>query len=428
MKIKEIIAQKVISDPIRGIIDIRPMLPLIKHNYHFQSLNYKYQLGLAYLIFPSATHTRRAHSFGSYEATVQSTKRLEELGMINKDEGKALCAFALLHDIGHLPFSHVTEALVPFSHDEHGVKIIESMKRQIEEIGVNFKLFKAIFEHKNPLYLIVHDKNLGTEKLDYLKRDGFYTILGHPPGIQYLQRHIYFIKNDLAINEKAIDNARDIQDFYVKMFKGVYFRKASIIAQRMMQKMIYRLIVTKEILIKKLITLNDFQLLSRLDQSKDKVTKHLYKLLMERRLFKEAVVIRYKNFVFAENIAGKSIKVLGIDNKIMKKIIKSPKLMQKNQKSLQRLEDAIARLLRIKSQDVLVVPIMNPERFKTKDIKILTSGYKISSLKHEHPAHFLDMKETARAYAALRICTQEQYRSKMARYGEEIKDLIIDFL
>jgi len=112
----------------------------------------------------------------------------------------------------------------------------------------------------------------------------------------------------------------------------------------------------------------------------------------------------------------------------MKKIIKSPKLMQKSPKSLQELEEAIAKLIKIKSQDVLVVPIMNPERFKTKDIKILTSGQNISSLKREHPAHFLDMQETAKSYAALRVCTQEQYRKKMAHAGEEIKDLIIDFL
>ena len=425
---RHIISEKIISDPIKGIINIRPILPIIEQNRRFESLNYKYQLGLAYLIFPSATHTRRAHSFGAYWTTIQSTTRLVELGMINDEEAKALCAFALLHDIGHFPFSHITEALVPFDHDEYGRKIVPEMKGQIEKSGVNFNLFKSIFDHKNPLYLIVHDKNLGTEKLDYLERDGYFTILSRPPGIQYLQRHVYFLENDLIIDEKVIDHARDIQDFYIKMYKGVYLRKGALIAQRMMQKLVYEAIIARDISVKGLVDLNDFQLLGILSRSKSQTVKYLFDLLMKRSLFREAIVLRYKNFVFAEKIGDKSIKVLGIEDEKMNKINSSEKLSEKNQKQLKILEESIARLLKIKSQDVLVAPMLNPGKFKTKDIKILTSNQKISSLKKDHPAHFLDIEETIKTYAAFRICTQEKYREKMAKKGEEIKELILNFI
>ena len=425
---RHIISEKIVSDPIKGIIDIRPVLPLIEHNRQFGSLNYKYQLGLAYLIFPSATHSRCAHSFGAYETTIQSTKRLEELGMINHEEAKALSAFALLHDIGHFPFSHVTEALVPFSHDDYGIKIVSAMQKQIETAGINFKLFKSIFEHKNPLYLVVHDKNLGTEKLDYLERDGFYTILSRPPGIQYLQRHVYFIENDLVIDEKVIDHARDIQDFYIKMYKGVYLRKGALIAQRMMQKLTYHAILANDLTVKELVDLNDFQLFGVFHRSKNPTVKYLYNLLMERRLFKEAVVLRYKDFVFAEKVGDKSIKVLGIDDEKMNKINNSPKTNEKNQKSLMKLEEEIAKMIKIKSQDVLVAPMLNPEKFKTKDIKILTSTHKISSLRKDHPAHFLDIEETIKTYAAFRVCTQEKYREKIAQNAEAIKELILGFV
>lgn len=425
---RHIISEKIISDPIKGIIDIRPVLPIIEHNLRFESLNYKYQLGLAYLIFPSATHTRRAHSFGAYETTVQSTKRLKELGMLNNEESKALCAFALLHDIGHFPFSHTTEVLAPFTHDEYGIKIISSMKKQVEDAGVDFKLFKSIFEHKNPLYLIVHDKNLGTEKLDYLERDGFYTILSRPPGIQYLQRHVYFIENDLVVDEKVIDHTRDIQDFYIKMYKGVYLRKGSLIAQRIMQKLTYQTFLAKELTVKELMDMNDFQLLSIFSKSKDATVRYLYNLLMKRMLFKEAVVLRFKDFVFAEKVGDKSIKVIGIEDQKMSKINNSPAMNEKNQKSLKKLEELIAQVVGIKSRDVLVAPMLNPDKFKTKDVKILTSAKKISSLKEDHPAHFLDLEETIKTYAALRICTQEKYREKMAQKSEAIKELILDFV
>src|SRR5580704_17085250 len=103
-------SSKVIADPIYGIIDIRPVLPMVEAP-EFQALGDKRQLGMSYLVFPSATHTRKAHSIGAYHATRQLMEHWLRLGFVNRGEADALAAYALYHDIRHPAFSYVTEPL-----------------------------------------------------------------------------------------------------------------------------------------------------------------------------------------------------------------------------------------------------------------------------------------------------------------------------
>src|SRR5581483_10209986 len=119
---------------------------------------------------------------------------------------------------------------------------IRRRRREIEACGIDFKLVESFAAHKNPLHVAVSDKNLGMEKLDYLERDGLLTILSRPFGVDDLRAQIYFVDARLAIVEKAVDNAIEVQNYYLKIYKNVYLRKASAIAQRMMQKMVYHLI------------------------------------------------------------------------------------------------------------------------------------------------------------------------------------------
>src|SRR5438445_364940 len=109
---KKIRSPKVVVDPIYGIIDIRPVLAMVETE-EFQALGDKRQLGMSYLTFPSATHSRKAHSLGSYHATRKLVDKWIAYGFIDKREGDALAGYALYHDIGHPAFSHVTEPLCP---------------------------------------------------------------------------------------------------------------------------------------------------------------------------------------------------------------------------------------------------------------------------------------------------------------------------
>lgn len=421
---QKIIAPKLVSDPIWGMINIRPVLPIIE-TPEFQQLGYKYQLGMTFLIFPSATHTRKAHSLGAYQATKDLCRRWLEFKMITRAEAEAVAVYALLHDIGHYPFSHVTEPFFSTSHDDKGIGIVESLKNQIEKCGIDFALVKSLANHTNPLYLAVHDKNLGMEKLDYLERDGRSTITDRPPGINYLRPYIYWVNKQVTIDEKAIDVAKDAQDFYAKMFKNVYLRKASVIGQRHFQKAVYLLLKSGEVNLAELGEMNDFELLGRLSITKDQKVKELFTALKNRDLFREGVVFRYRDFVHAERVASKHITVMGMEDEIMQKLADSRVLSDRNQSALLNVEAKIAATLSLKTNDILLVTVVSPDRFQTQDIAILRSNGKISSLKKDYPNHFSDLAETARSYMALRVCSKEKHREKLAKNSKLIKKIIL---
>src|SRR6185295_11188206 len=94
---------KIVSDPISGIIDIGPVLPLIETR-EFQALADKRQLSLTHFVYRAATHTRFNHSLGAYHATKELMERWFRLGMVTEAERDAVSVYALLHDIGHGAF------------------------------------------------------------------------------------------------------------------------------------------------------------------------------------------------------------------------------------------------------------------------------------------------------------------------------------
>jgi uncharacterized protein len=422
---------KVIADPIYGIIDIRPVLPMVDTR-EFQALDDKRQLGMSYLTFPSATHTRKAHSLGSYHATRELTDRWLKHGFINRREADALAAFALYHDIGHPPFSHVTEPLCswPLGLEHIGkmsvnaalsFNIIRQRKDAIQACGVDFKLVENLAAHKNPLHLVVSDKNLGMEKLDYLERDGLYTILSRPVGVDYLRTQLYFINGELAIDEKAVDNAIEVQNYYLKIYKNVYLRKTSAVAQRMVQKMVYHLIASGELSAHELVELTDSELIGMMRSSKNDIVRELYQLLRTRDLFREAIVIRPENFERTGTRIGKHVTVFGAKRSTIQQLNKNPMLHTDNQVDLEKLEYEIAAIAGIPSAAVLIVPISSTNRFEAQDIKMYSGPFprrghktKLTSLKALYPAHFKNIEEVAQSYLAFRVCTTEQYRKRLS--------------
>ncbi len=405
---------KVVTDPICGVIDIGSVLPMVE-TPEFQALADKRQLGMTYLVFRSAMHTRFSHCLGAYHATGALADRWLLRGFINRTERTALAAYALYHDIGHPAFSHVTEDFCALDDDEMSLLLIQKrLKSAIEACGVDHALMVSLANHQNPLYLAVHDKNVGMEKLDYLERDGFYTTLSRPPGVAYLRNYLYFIDGKVAIDEKVVEHAIDAQIFYMKMYKGVYLRKSLVIAQRMFHKIVYHLILAGELSSENLPHMTDSELLGMMFFSRDPIAQILYGFLRERNLFREAIVIRPEQFAHETRINDKPITVFGIPQTEMNQLVASPALQKKNHPQMEDLEDKIADVVGIPRGDVLVVPVFNPERFQAKDITIYGSDKKLHSLRERRPAHFAGMEETARSYSALRICTRPEYRKLLS--------------
>lgn len=425
--------QKIISDPILGLIDVRDVLPMIDIG-QFQSLAFKYQLGLAFLLFPSATHSRKQHCLGAYQRTKDITRCWAEAGMINKDQAKAVMAYALYHDIGHGPFSHTVEPLFDLlpgaekirlrADDAMGIEIVSGLKKEVEASGVDFKAFMKIFRHEDPLYLAVHDKNLGAEKFDYLTRDAFYTIK-EMPGVDYLSRYIYFVDNQVVVDEKVIDQAKAIQDFYNKMSKHVYLRKKSAILQRLIQKMAYELL--KEGMgVREIWGLTDFGLLGRFEISPNPLIKNYYNRLMSGQFPKTAIEFKQEQFVqLDEQRRDKSLHTFGLPEDVLNKIISNKEVS--SLKLLADFEKGIAELAGIPEDSVIVVPPMSHHRFTPEDVKVYGRDGSIAFLSDFYPRHFAAMVEYGKSHHLLRICAFPEYRDKLDNNAEKIKDYLLTF-
>lgn len=421
---------KLVYDPLWGLIDITRWLPMID-TPEFQALGFKYQLGVTSLLFPAATHTRKQHSLGALKRTQDLAKHWLQKGFINSEEAELVTAYALWHDIGHGPFSHVVEAVTAElwkrNHDENGALIINRLKNAVEKADIDFKKFKELFDHTNPLYLAVHDKNLGAEKLDYLSRDAAFTI-GERPGVEYLAQHTYFIDNKIMIDEKAIENAKALQDFYVKMYKIVYLRKNSAIAQRMVQRMTYGLLQHENLTEEEFWALTDFGLMGLLENTTRDSVREQMQLLMRRELPKTAIALKIDKFAEIERRKDKAQTIFGISESQVEALLKHEAFSKPSH--LRKLEKEIEKMTGLPKRSVLIVPSSSSERFVAKDIDIYVHGGSNAKLSDYFAEHFHAMEEEGKSYSTVRICTYAEHREKLsnAKTAEEIKDYLLSFI
>jgi HD superfamily phosphohydrolase len=404
---------KIIVDPDLGLIEVRPVLPMIETR-EFQALAGRCQLGLTPIVFPSATHTRFVHSIGSYHGTRELSDRWIKQGFITPEEGDALSAFALYHDIGHAAFSHVTEDFCPLDHKEMTVIHMQNLKSAVEACGVDHELLLSLARHQHPLCAAVMNKTIGMEKFDYLQRDGHSTGRGRPASIDAIRNYVYFVDGMMVIDQKVVDHVIHVQNFYMDMYKGVYLRKALVIAQRAFHKMINHLIVAGELLPSELSEMTDFELMARVITSRLPSVRILNQFSRTRTLFKEAIVLRPHAFVEETRIAEKAISISELSDAEVQRLVTSSSLRKENHAGLEALEDAIADVADIPRGHVLVVPVFYPGRFKAQDVMVLGNSHHIQSLRDLRPKHFAAMEEMARSYVALRVCTVQEHRSHLS--------------
>lgn len=240
-------------DPIHDFINISeyPVIEEIVETKYFQRLRRLAQLGLTSSVYPNATHTRFAHCLGVMHVFLQlfdSILRREEDEYANKDYKRMVGAVtALVHDIGHGPFSHASELILDrnvgkFKHEDMTCEIVT--KTKIKDILTSYSI-----DPQDVCNLIYHidskewglvsqliSSQLDADRLDYLKRDSHFT------GVRYGNIELQRIVNTLEIwhgnskdpfdgtavvNQKGIRAIEDyIQGRYL-MYDTVYFHKLS---------------------------------------------------------------------------------------------------------------------------------------------------------------------------------------------------------
>ncbi|WP_040358098.1 HD domain-containing protein [Capnocytophaga sp. oral taxon 338] len=235
---------KIVNDPVYGFIHIPNtfILALIEHPY-FQRLCRISQMGLSYLVYPGARHTRFHHALGCMYLMQQAVQTLRYKQVeITPEEEEGLYIAILLHDIGHGPFSHAMEHSIVegISHEEISLAFMEELNRQFEgRLSVAIEIFQKKYKKQFMNQLI--SSQLDMDRLDYLKRDSFYS--GVSEGNINSERIIAMltVKNDtLIVDEKGIYS---IEEFLVArrlMYWQVYLHKTSIGAEFVLIRILAR--------------------------------------------------------------------------------------------------------------------------------------------------------------------------------------------
>ncbi|MGY0425541.1 MAG: HD domain-containing protein, partial [Polaribacter sp.] len=235
---------KILNDPSYGFIQIPNSLifDLIEHRY-FQRLRRITQMGFSNLVYPGANHTRFHHAIGCMHLMQKAVRVLRFKQVeISNDEENALYIAILLHDIGHGAFSHALEHSIVsgISHEEISLKF---MKKLNDAFYGKLSLAIEIFEGKNSRKFLCQliSSQLDIDRLDYLKRDSFYT--GVTEGNISSDRLIAMmnVKNDaLVIEQKGIYSVEKFLIARRLMYWQVYLHKTGLVAEQMLVNVLKR--------------------------------------------------------------------------------------------------------------------------------------------------------------------------------------------
>lgn len=218
--------RKIINDPIYGFVTLPEdiVFDLINHPW-FQRLRRIKQLGMTNLVYPGALHTRFHHAIGAMHLMTEAVSVLQSKNVeITAEEATAVTIAILLHDIGHGPFSHALEHSIVhgISHEDVSALLMQKLNKEFKgKLSLAIRIFNNQYKKKFLHQLV--SSQLDMDRLDYLKRDSFFT--GVSEGI---------ISSDRIIKMLNVKN-----DHLVVEAKGIYSIEKFIIARRLMYWQVY---------------------------------------------------------------------------------------------------------------------------------------------------------------------------------------------
>lgn len=279
-----------LDGPASALLDTAPM----------QRLRYVRQLGHAFLVYPGATHTRFEHALGAYHLTRRALAALEERGelkLVVEEDCVAARLAALLHDIGHYPFSHALEEAGFPHHEKLGVARLakEPLASELARVGVP-QLAERIGQFitgqsRSPLKGLISG-SLDLDKIDYLSRDA--RMCGVPYGAVDVDRLLASLtlievapgKIEMGVQEKGISALESLLFSKYQMYRNVYWHHAVRSATCMFKRAVRAAVATGTLSAEALADATDDALTERLFAADP---THLARAVHGRRLFKRAL-------------------------------------------------------------------------------------------------------------------------------------------
>ena len=290
---------EIIRDPLWNNIRVDSFTMRLVDTPAFQRLRYVRQLGLAYLVYPGATHSRFEHALGAYHLARRTVALLEERGELERvagDEPGIVYAAALLHDVGHYPFSHALEEIGALHHENVAGPLItggEIGALLTDELGAGAaQRVHALVSgtSASPLQGLISG-SLDLDKIEYLKRDAF--MCGVPYGevdVERLTNSMVVVadpvsgKQRIGVVEKALAALESLLFAKYQMYRNVYWHHAVRSATAMYKRIVDDALRSGEVQSEELGTFTDEGLLHRLEPTRSPILA----ALRERRLYKRA--------------------------------------------------------------------------------------------------------------------------------------------
>jgi uncharacterized protein len=304
-----------INDPIHGFLELNDLQSSLLHLPELQRLQWIRQLGLSFLSYPGGVHTRANHVVGVSHVSGEMARIFDLL-----PEQKYLAqAAGMLHDLGHTPFSHALETLLPDDHMELTRNLITGkmrftfpgagwVPRVLKKFGLDPEEVGdlVVGRHKDPILQNIIHGPIDADQLDYLLRDSYFTGISH--GQIDLYRILHTLKPDsengrIYLLEKGLDAIEEMLVARDHMYSAVYAHKTSRIAETMLLRAM-ELAVSG---IEGWYEMTDGELLTRIRMAGG-VSEYLMEKILYRNLYKTAFSVPSK---VAGEIRARLVEKLG---------------------------------------------------------------------------------------------------------------------
>ena len=390
---------KFIRDSIHGNLPLDPFEIKVLDYPQLQRLRRVKQLGFISLIYPGANHSRFEHSIGTMHLASKLADQLE----LSKDDKDLVRIAGLLHDAGHGPFSHVSEAVLGVNHEEITAFVIE-------KTSIHDKLSEK-FDTKEIIDIINGEGKLGPiisgdldmDRMDYLIRDSHYTGVAY--GVIDTERIISNLKleRELILDIKGVQAAESALTARYLMYPSVYQHHTTRIINAMFRRCLRDLINQDSLDPKDMYKYDDADMISICRHSEG-LSREMMEKIDNRNLLKRAKVLPANLFEEPEKIfkiekedllkAEEEISEdfnLNRDYTILN-IAEYPRFEE--MKTLVEFGDKLYHLSEISS----IVDALNNARFNSSDLCLFVDKEDVEKVRRLKIENYLDLPETTRKY------------------------------
>ncbi|WP_292463132.1 HD domain-containing protein [Methanolobus sp.] len=385
---------KVIRDPIHGYIELDALTMALIDSSPMQRLRRISQLGLSNLVYPGANHTRFEHSLGVMHLAGMLTSRIDT---VTGEEKEELRVAALLHDLGHGPFSHVTEGLVKHYTRQGHEDIRDILKKgEIAEIlsehGINPVKVERHIQGQTDFGKILNSE-IDVDKMDYLVRDSHYTgvafgLVDHARLINEMQ----FYENKLVVAAGGVKAAESLLVSRFLMHPSVYYHHVSRIAETMFVRAVEDLIQQGVLDPFELRRMDDARIFETI-RNNNGYAGELAARLDDRKLYKRALYVGFED-------VGEGVL--------------------KQRKNVRRIEAEIADIVGIDSKEVLIDIPRDPEIVEMKALVKMNGRM----LRLDEASHVVATLEQAhRDNWKMGVYTTQENREAVGRAARDFFDI-----